>query len=1191
MGDAERLTRFLAVVGPSGSGKSSLVKAGLIPALWQGKLAGSEKWFVAEMLPGSHPLEELEIALIRVAANQAANLHEQLSRDERGLLRIAQLILPEDGSELVLVVDQFEEVFTLVEDEAARQHFLNLLLTAVTDSRSRVRVVVTLRADYYDRPLHYPEFGEVLRSRMETVLPLGAKALERAIAGPAERVGVTFEPGLVAQIVAEMNYQAGALPLLQYALTELFERREGRRLTHQAYQEIGGAGGALANRADELYLSFDETGRELARQMFLRLVTLGEGAEDTRRRVARSELLAIGTNLASQPPLHVERGSRATRDGGEVSDDLMDEIIDTYATYRLLSLDNDPATHTPTVEVAHEAILREWERLRGWLNESRDEIKLQRQLAAMAAEWRTNKEDHSYLAHGSRLGQVEAWAKDTQLALTPHERTFLDASIAERERQHVVERERQAREKRLEQHSRNFLRGLVAVFVVATLIGFGLAGIAINQSQIAQRNAAESQNVALVAGSQAAFATGNTDQAIALALQAVTLNPTSAPAQVALGQAAYTPGTMRRFMAHTDAIDNIALSPDGRTFVSGSWDHTLILWDIQTGAIIRRFQGHTDIVTSVAFSPDGRTFISGSPDKTLILWDVQTGAILRRFVGGGEVWGMSLSPDGKTAVSGGADNFAILWDVQTGAILRRLGADGNGHTGAIESPVFSPDGRTVLTGAWDNTLILWDVQTGTLIRRFGGDGKGHTQPITAVVFSPDGRTALSGGRDNTIILWDVAAGTEIRRMKDVQGWVQGLAFSPDGHTALSPDGNNLVSLWNVDTGERIRSFQGHSQMVFCVVIMRDGRTAISGSADGEIRLWDLEQGQVIRRFGRHPLGITGIDRSPDGSIALSGSQDGTAIFWDIQTGKELGRYTSTYPLSSVSIAPDGKTALITSANTAGNEGELLLLDIHTGSIMRRFGPLPTAPYIASFSPDGLTAVSTGAGGYVILWDVATGTEIRRFTGHENYQLNNPNMGGYGGFFTDGSIGVYFPAAGTAITLNASTGQEVRQFTMEPYPFCWLFTDGKTILSFAGLSPTLIDTTTNTTLRYYPELASVPFAGMNFTPDGRLGIAGAFDGTTRIWDMQTGHVIRRMPNLSVPVGALTVLPDAHEVVVGLNDGQVELWRIDSTLDELLAWTKANRYIPDLTCDQRALYRLEPLCDANGTTSTNTPVSTG
>jgi WD40 repeat protein len=163
--------------------------------------------------------------------------------------------------------------------------------------------------------------------------------------------------------------------------------------------------------------------------------------------------------------------------------------------------------------------------------------------------------------------------------------------------------------------------------------------------------------------------------------------------------------------------------------------------------------------------------------------------------------------------------------------------------------------------------------------------------------------------------------------------------------------------------------------------------------------------------------------------------------------------------------------------------------------------------------------------------------------------------------------------------------------MEPYPFCWLFTDGKTILSFAGLSPTLIDTTTNTTLRYYPELASVPFAGMNFTPDGRLGIAGAFDGTTRIWDMQTGHVIRRMPNLSVPVGALTVLPDAHEVVVGLNDGQVELWRIDSTLDELLAWTKANRYIPDLTCDQRALYRLEPLCDANGTTSTNTPVSTG
>ncbi|MDQ7026093.1 MAG: hypothetical protein Q9P01_07980 [Anaerolineae bacterium] len=235
MDEHEELSRFLAVVGPSGSGKSSLVKAGLIPALVDGRLPNSEKWFAIEMLPGTHPLDELEVALVKIAANQAGNLNEQLRRDARGLIRVADIILPDDDSKLVLVIDQFEEVFTLLEDEDARQHFLDLLYVAASDDRSRVCIIMTLRADYYDRPLQYPKFGEMLRARMETILPLSTKDLERAIVGPAERVKVTFEEGLVAQIVGEMTYQAAALPLLQYALTELFERHEGRILTHQAY--------------------------------------------------------------------------------------------------------------------------------------------------------------------------------------------------------------------------------------------------------------------------------------------------------------------------------------------------------------------------------------------------------------------------------------------------------------------------------------------------------------------------------------------------------------------------------------------------------------------------------------------------------------------------------------------------------------------------------------------------------------------------------------------------------------------------------------------------------------------------------------------------------------------------------------------------------------------------------------------
>lgn len=253
-------SRFLAVVGPSGSGKSSVVKAGLIPALRQGRLPGSERWFVIEMLPGTHPLEELEAALLRIAINPPESLLNQLREDERGLARAVKRVLPGDeNTQLVLVIDQFEEVFTLLESDSERSRLLKSLHAAVTDSRSRLRLIVTLRADFYDRPLLYPEFGDLLRRNMETVLPLSATELEQVIVAPAQRVGVSFEPGLVTAMITEINEQPGALPLLQYALTELFDRRDGATITLADYREIGGILGALARRADEVYAMLAES--------------------------------------------------------------------------------------------------------------------------------------------------------------------------------------------------------------------------------------------------------------------------------------------------------------------------------------------------------------------------------------------------------------------------------------------------------------------------------------------------------------------------------------------------------------------------------------------------------------------------------------------------------------------------------------------------------------------------------------------------------------------------------------------------------------------------------------------------------------------------------------------------------------------------------------------------------------------
>jgi hypothetical protein len=293
---AESSNRFLAIVGPSGSGKSSAVKAGLIPALRNGALPGSENWFTAEMVPGSHPLEELELALWPVAVDPPPSLVEPMQRDTRGMLRTLRRILPgEDGNQpqLLLIIDQFEELFTLVEDQERREFFLDSLLAALTAPRSPLRVVITLRADFYDRPLLHQDWGQIIKDNTEIVLPLNHNELTWAIREPARRMGVRLEDDLITTIVGDVADQLGALPLLQYALTELFEKREDNLITHESYQAIGGVQGALGRRAEAIYESLDENGREATRQLFLRLVTLGEGNEDTRRRVLRSELEKI----------------------------------------------------------------------------------------------------------------------------------------------------------------------------------------------------------------------------------------------------------------------------------------------------------------------------------------------------------------------------------------------------------------------------------------------------------------------------------------------------------------------------------------------------------------------------------------------------------------------------------------------------------------------------------------------------------------------------------------------------------------------------------------------------------------------------------------------------------------------------------------------------------------------------------
>jgi WD40 repeat protein/DNA-binding XRE family transcriptional regulator len=1202
----QELARFLAVVGPSGSGKSSVVRAGLVPSLRQGGLPGSDKWFIVEMLPGSHPWEELEAALLRIAVNPPESLLAQLREDERGLLRAVRRVLPADESvELVLIIDQFEELFTLVADEETRLHFLNSLVTAVLDPRSRLRLVITLRADFTDRPLRYVDFGELLRQRAEFVLPLTPDELEQAIAGPAQRIGLSLEPGLVAAISRDVGDEPGALPLLQYALTELFERSVGNDgvganghpgplLTKQAYQSIGGVLGALARRADDLYNSLDSAGQEAARQLFLRLVTLGEGAEDTRRRVLQAEIEALAAKQTPSLPLLgkgessspspskgpvLSNGEGEDRRGGLPSA-VIGQVIELFGRHRLLTFDRHPMTRGPTVEVAHEALIREWDRLRQWLNESREDIRQERTVARAAKEWDRSQRDVSFLLRGTRLEQIERWQETTTLLQTPLEQEFIAQSLQQRAQEHQAETARKAREARLERRSRNFLRGLVAVFAAAAIISAGLGLYALWQRQAALDNAAEAQNVALVAGSQAALANNDTDAALALAWQAVSLNPDSALAQAQLSEVAYTPGTVRRYVGHTDSVTSVALSPDETTMLSTSWDNALFLWDVKTGEILRQFEGHTNAINDVDFSADGRMAISGSEDKTAILWDVQTGQNIRKFDSySAAIVAVEFSPDGKSIVAAGwnDDLPVIRWDIETGQVIQRY----EGNATGMQGLAFTPDGSAILSASNDGLLLLWDAYTGQIIHQMDVGLDEASGSLREIVISPDGRTAISGIENSEMLLWSLSTGKLIRRYP-VDGGVLTVAFHPNDGSVFVGTGTSTFIQLDLQTGEILNTFTGHNEVIIDVEIFANGRYAISASADKTLRLWELERGQVMRRFAAPNALLFEVDLSPDGRTALSGSTDGTVTLWDVATGKMIRQYTDDQPVMAVTYSPDGQTALIGTGYRFAQKiepGHVILWDVETGEEVRRFEGQPYVVYDVEFSPDGKRAVSSGNGAVVILWNVETGQEIRRF---EDYFVDSPwPLESFWDieFSPDGRtvLGAY--GKGPIVRWDVETGAELD-------PLLGHVDSGATGITFSpngqrfvssgwDTQAILWDTKTGGIIRRFTNHVG-PIGQIDFTPDERLMLGGSGDGTNSLWDVETGEQIRRYGNGFVMKPVFN--SDGGQALVGFYDGTVELWRMDTTLDELLEWTQTNRYIPELTCNQRELYRVEPLCES-------------
>ena len=964
--------KLVAVVGPSGSGKSSVVRAGLVTALRAGGLPTSRGWLITEMFPGSYPFEELEAALLRVATSRPPGLIDDLTADERGLLRVSKQILPPDDSELVLIIDQFEELFSMLDSEATRRRFLDSLATVAGDERSRVRVVVTLRADFFDRPLEYPEFGEVLTAGLVTVSPPAEEGLAQAIAAPARGVGVDLEPGLVGRVIADVEGQPGGLPLLQYALTELFNRRDDNLLTIATYEATGGVIGALGRRAEELYQQLPPAGREAARQLFLRLVTVDEASDDTRRRVRQRELKSLAVDQRA-----------------------LDRVLQDFGAFRLLSFDRDPVTRGPTVEVAHEALLREWDRLRDWVDGQREDLVFHRRLHTSAREWEEAGRDPSFLLRGGRLEQAERWAGDGEMALTGEEEEFIAASGELREEEEAASRRRRRR--------------AIGSLLVALTVFAVLAVVAFVQRERAE-NEARTASARRLAGDSTLALAQDPELAILLALESAYLSRGSGepllPETIAALQQA-TQASRLEFRLD-DGLFAVAVSPDGSLLATDSHGadsrSDVVIWDAVTGERMRVLPGEVGEVFDVAFSPDGETLAvsyfeyvgEADPPRGFVgFWDPVTGEEIGRV--GGATATLEWSPDGTllattTSPQGGRVTSVTVWDIATGR--QRFSVEEGGLGVAFLD-------ETLLVSDRDGDRVLfYDTATGEETDRLV-TGAGIGEPLGLSV-DPGRSLLMVGFRDTDLVeLWDL----ETRSLL----WSVVVPTSPLVH--INPETGMMVSggiegtvnIHDPDSGSVVAKLAGLTGPLEDFAFYPDGERLVSvDSAGGGAIVLDLTPSGHIGVFATEVGALTDLRLSADGSEATITSVAGVLERFDLATGETLGSFEGKLDLYTLApVSPDWRFVAY-----VDHSDEAAVRDLATGDIVTR---LPACTVPRGFSHDGSLLVLDG----VVLCDAGeapAGAELRSrvivvATGEEILDLGPVPFGGGwpGAVFNPGGV--------------------------------------------------------------------------------------------------------------------------------------------------------------------------------------------
>ena len=1106
------------VTAPSGAGKSSILRAGVLAAVAQGALgiAGSDRWPRVVFTPSARPLEALAANLARAAGDGQpwssilADGPAACVGQMRSVLRDRDPGRDGTGSRWVLVVDQLEELFTQCPSEAEREQFLALLEGMSEpggDGRSPVALVLYgVRSDFLTPCADYAH----LRAANDNGLlmgPMSEEELRAAILFPARREGMEVESGLVGVLLGDLGeplsaggpdrsaegagsgrYEAGRLPLLAHALRTTWQQSPGGVLTVDGYAATGGIARALAATADRTFQMLKPAGRQMARVVLLALVRLGEGTEDTRRRLKYTDLLALSGDPHTAATV-VEEFTRARL------------LTRQVATSETGLSDRDGST----VEITHDVLLRAWPKLREWIDEDRDGNLLRQHVEESAAGWEQAGRDPNLLYRGSRL-DAALGRQPTAFggSWSPAASAFLTAG------------------RRQQQRATAGRRAAIAVLSVLTLVASLTAIVAFDQRSEARketRTAVVAQHDAQskqLAAESTSLADTDPDLSSLLSVKAW---ETSHTPEAAAALYAAPDVHLRRILPGSAFISSLAWSPDGRTLAANSSAAGPQLWNTAPGGSGRTLKGGATHLFSMAFSHDGRFLATGSLTHNAQIWNITAGKLVS-LTGHAESASVAFSPDGTVLAVGGTDGHVRLWSVSTGKQMRNL----TGGTGIFYSTAFSPDGSTLAVGSSDGTVRRWNTAKDNPlpVLRAAPD----SAPVFSVAFSPDGKTLATGSDDTTAKLWNTATGALLRTFQDGGSPVYSVAFSPGGNAFAVGCGDGTARLWSTAKGAPLAEFGGHTDAVWSVAFSPDGKILATGSWDKTVRLWNTSPEVPVATLTSAVPPVTAF--STDGRLLATGGENDSVRLTDRTGALVRNLYGHTAEVASVAFSPDGRLLA-----TGSYDHTVRLWDTGSGALVRRL-EYPAEVMSVAFSPDGKTIAAGGFDDKARLWSASTGAEIATLRCSDlvysvAYSPDGRTLATGGSDFT---IQLWSTSTDHLVrTLKGHTAS-VEAITFSP--------DGK-ILATGSQDTTirLWDTKTGTTVRTLTGHTGT-VSSLTFSPGGQFLASGSYDASVRLWSVETGAVVRTLTGHVGKVNSVAFSADGREMATGGYDGTTQMW---------------------------------------------------